>query len=750
MLTVDDCLCPFVRKVLEEDRPHNAGKNEVFAVFRAPVEEGVFCGLVTQQDILQHPEWIFADLTEHRGLIALTLGSDVQQALNIMHDNNLSALAVLDDRKGFIGAVTYLTILEASLKQEKALLDKTKELYRQLDVEHKKTLSWAKKLSDLRKASCKLLSVLAYTSLELDLLQVGIDALVELTEAQYGAIGILDSKGSLKHFFYSGISPELVKKIGTLPTGKGLLGVVINNNVTLCLDDMTKDPRSVGFPPNHPEMKSLLAVPISHNRQRVYGRVYLSEKKNNQSFNKMDEDVALSFANSLSLVLDNARELEEIKNAKEELHYMAHFDALTALPNRTLLNDRILQAFSRANRYKTRVALFFLDLDNFKFVNDSLGHGVGDILLKLVSERIRQCLRENDTASRLGGDEFIILLPDVQKVQDIIYVAERILKVLKDPIDLKQHEIYINASIGISLYPDNGDQPNDLMAAADAAMYHAKKLGKDNYQFFTSAMNKSAQNYIELENNLRHAIENDELEVYYQPQVDINNNRIVGMEALLRWHNGENGLIPPCEFIPIAEETGFIRQIGLWVLNKACLQAQHWRQEGFTARIAVNLSTKQFYPNPEELLDAVFHALDDSGLPPELLELEITETVLMQHIDVIYEVLEQLNDKGVRIAIDDFGTGYSSLSYLKRFPIATLKIDRSFVNDIASDPNDKAIVSAIIAMAKQLNLEIIAEGVETKDQLEFLQVLSCNFVQGYYFSKPLRAQEVLLNWSEKY
>lgn len=739
-LTVAASLWPHVIRVMEEERPERVAPNAVFAVFRESIENGVFCGLVAEHDIMQHPHWIFADLSEHRPLLSVTPQTGVRRALAMMEDNQLDALAVLDDHK-FVGAVTRQSIVEALLARERTLLQESRHLQKLLNSEHEKTMAWAGKLSRLHEASRCLLGVLAYTSLESDLLQAGIDALAKLIEARYGAIGIFDSTGGLKHFIHTGIGPELVRKIDHQPEGRGLLGVVIKENVSLRLDDMAKDPRSAGFPEHHPAMKSLLAVPISH-LGHVYGRIYLSEKENGESFSKIDEDIALSFAHSLSLVLDNAREVEEIKCARQRLDYMAHFDALTNLPNRTLLNDRILQALAHAKRNQSKVSILFLDLDNFKLVNDSLGHTVGDFLLKNVADRLAHCIRESDTAARLGGDEFIVMLSNIVQSHEIASIADKILKALATPLRIEQNDISVSASIGISIYPDNAHNQDELMSTADSAMYHAKKLGKNNYQFFTSEMNRAAKAYIRLEKHLRRALECNELELHYQPQIALESGQVTGMEALLRWNNLELGSIPPCDFIPVAEESGLIVPIGAWVLRTACSQAQQWRQSGYPVRIAVNLSSCQFQLNSDDLLDTVNKSLEESGLPPELLELEITESILMQHLDTTLNILEQFKNKGIRISVDDFGTGYSSLSYLKRFPIDTLKIDRSFVNDIASDPDDKAIVAAITVMAQQLNLEVVAEGMETLEQVEFLRNLCCHFGQGYYFSKPLNVESV--------
>lgn len=746
-LVVRDCLLPQISRVLEEERPGAVSDQSVYAVFRESVDTGIFCGLATERDIIQHPNWIFADLTEHRECRCILPDAGVTRALKMMDQFGLDALPVLE-RKLFLGVVTRQSILDMLLRRERFLLRESRKLNRLLTSDHEQIVSWSEKLAKLHEASRNLLTVLAHTSIQNDLLQMGIEALTELLEARYGAIGILDESGELKHFIYTGINAEQVDRIGRFPQGKGLLGLVIQDNVSLRLDDMSTHPQSTGFPPHHPPMKTLLAVPIAHH-DRVYGRIYLSDKENGELFSRQDEDLALSFAHSLSLVLDNAREIEEVKQARQSLDYMAHFDHLTGLPNRTLLKDRIDQAIYHAQRNRRMIGILFLDLDNFKVINDTIGHTCGDELLKSVAQRISDCLREGDTAVRLGGDEFIVLLPDLSDTQDAAKVASKILELLKFTFVFDRHEVYASVSIGISIYPHNAKNMEGLLSNADSAMYYAKKLGKNNYQFFTPELNSSAQKYIKLEKHLRRALEQHEFVLHYQPQVDVKTGMIIGMEALIRWMSPELGMVSPADFIPLAEDTGLIVPIGAWVLKTACSQAKVWQQNGFPVRVAVNLSSRQFYQvqnqqqNQHPLLDAVLNALDEADLTPELLELEITEGVLMQQLDATMDILNTLKNIGVRLSIDDFGTGYSSLSYLKRFPIDTLKIDKSFVNDITTDPSDKAIVAAITAMAQQLKLEVVAEGVETMAQLDFLRELDCHFVQGYYFSKPVSSDEVM-------
>ncbi len=748
-LIVRDCLIQNVARVLEEERPQFSAIQSFYAVFRESVNTGFFCGLALSSDINQHPDWIFADLTEHRKNVYVTPNIRVRRALKLMDEHGLDVLPVLE-RKIFLGVVTRQSIVEALLDQEHQCRLETTKLIKLLDAKHEQIIVWSDKLSELHTASRSLLTVLGHTSLQTDLLQSGIESLTKLLEAHYGAISILDDDGGLKHFVFTGMTDEQAQLIGEFPQGKGLLGLVIQENLSLRLTDMSRHPQSIGFPEHHPHMKSLLAVPISH-RNRVYGRIYLSDKEGGVAFNKNDEELALSFAYSLSLVLDNAREIEEVKQARQNLDYMAHFDALTDLPNRTLLKDRADQAIFHAQRNSARIAVLFLDLDNFKVVNDSIGHTLGDVLLKNVSARILNCLRDGDTAARFGGDEFVVMLPDINDNQDAATVAAKILESLLLPFDIERHEVFVRISIGISIYPDNSKDIDGLLADADSAMYHAKKLGKNNYQFFAPEMNHSAQKYMKFEKHLRRALDQNELVLYYQPQVDIESGAIVAMEALIRWFSPELGMVCPDDFIPFAEETGLIVPIGAWVLKTACRQARIWQEDGMPLRIAVNLSSRQFHQVKNQhqhrhpLLDAVLNALEESGLPPHLLELEITEGILMHQVDETMDVLRELKQIGVRLSVDDFGTGYSSLSYLKLFPIDMLKIDKSFVRDITTDPSDKAIVAAITVMAQQLKLAVVAEGVETLAQLEFLRELRCGFVQGYYFCKPLPADQVLLH-----
>ena len=385
--------------------------------------------------------------------------------------------------------------------------------------------------------------------------------------------------------------------------------------------------------------------------------------------------------------------------------------------------------------------MLFLDLDRFKNINDSLGHFAGDLLLQAVANRLKRCVRGMDTVARLGGDEFVIILNGIRETNDAAHVAQKVLEIMLDPVRIENQDISTMPSIGISIYPDDGQDHATLIKNADAAMYHAKDQGRGNFQFFTANMNAKAFEQLSFENDLRQALKRGEFILHYQPQFDIGCGNIIGMEALLRWNHPDRGMVPPDTFIPIAEECGVIVAIGEWVMRTACVRNMNWIRAGLPAvPVAVNLSAIQF--RQKNLVATIRCILDETGLPPELLELEMTEGIIMQYADETIQTLRAIHEMGVLMSIDDFGTGYSSLSYLKRFPIDKLKIDKSFVRDIATNPDDAAIVRTIITMGHSLRLKVIAEGVETPEQLAFLQDELCDEAQGYHFSKPLPESEL--------
>jgi len=436
-----------------------------------------------------------------------------------------------------------------------------------------------------------------------------------------------------------------------------------------------------------------------------------------------------------------ARDISERKEAEQVINFQAYHDLLTHLPNRALLKDRLSLAITQAQRNKRRLAVMFLDLDRFKIVNDTLGHTMGDRLLKAVANRLQGCLRGGDTLSRFGGDEFTLLLPEVRTRDDVVVIASKILDKLAAPFVIDGHELFVGASIGIAMYPEAGDSVEALIQSADIAMYHVKGRGKNGYQFFSDDMNHKFSTRLSLERELRAALSTGQLRVYYQPQVDLTDGSIVGVEALVRWQHPRHGLIEPAEFLPVAEETGLITQVDEWVQVHSFAEVAEWRRAGFgDVRLSVNMSSQQL--EQDAFLERFLSNLDASGLAADRLKIEITENAIMRDLEVIVPKLRALRKSGVRIAIDDFGTGYSSLSYLQRFPVNTLKIDRSFVGDIRADLGDASIINAIVAMARGLKLDLIAEGVETRTQLRYLRSQGCREVQGFIFSRPIPAGEI--------
>lgn len=446
--------------------------------------------------------------------------------------------------------------------------------------------------------------------------------------------------------------------------------------------------------------------------------------------------------NLLDTVANDLGRWLERQQAEDRILQMANHDALTGLPNRRLLQDRIQQVLAHDSRIHSQMAVLFIDLDHFKIINDSLGHDIGDLLLKEVATRLSACVREEDTVARQGGDEFIIVLHSITDSSNAITIAQNIIEKISQSFNIKSEELYIGCSIGIAVFPDNGEDSETLLKNSDLAMYHAKQSGRNNYKFFNPEMNQLAEERHMLGIDLRYAIERNELVLNYQPIITMPGSEQRSLEALLRWQHPKHGLIPPLKFIGLAEETGLIIPIGNWVIKAVCLQIKTWQEQGYKVpRIAINLSAKQF--QDENLVDNITEILNQTAVPAGSIKLEITETMLIDNIEKVVQTLSRLNEMGIKISIDDFGTGYSSLSYLKRFPISNLKIDRSFVKDINTNTSDSAIVAAIIAMSKSLGISVIAEGVETKEQLELLQEHGCHHFQGYYFGRPVSAEEIV-------
>ena len=449
-------------------------------------------------------------------------------------------------------------------------------------------------------------------------------------------------------------------------------------------------------------------------------------------------------ANLVIATIEAHKLAEQIQMSKTHLDHLAHHDGLTDLPNRMLLHDRLGQAIESARRRGRKLALLFMDVDRFKNINDSLGHGIGDQLLQSVAKRLVECVRHSDSVCRQGGDEFIILLAEIEHAEDAALSAQKVLTALAIPHRIDQHDLYISVSIGICIYPDDGSDATSLIKGADMAMYRTKENGGNDYTFFEQNMNTQAVKKLSTETDLQLALQRQEFVLYYQPKINLQSGEIVGVEALIRWRHPRHGLILPGQFIQIAEDCGLIVPIGAWVLREACKQAKAWQDSGFPPLpVAVNISAAQF--RRKDFLESLARILKDTGLAARYLELELTESVLMQDANVTVSMLKALKAMGAQLAIDDFGTGFSSLSYLKRFPIDTLKIDQSFMHDITKamdNLDDAALVTAVIGLGKSLNLCVIAEGVETHEQLVFLQNQGCSEGQGFYFSQPVSEKKM--------
>ena len=443
----------------------------------------------------------------------------------------------------------------------------------------------------------------------------------------------------------------------------------------------------------------------------------------------------------VSGVIGLIRDITERKAAEQQIEYQAYHDALTGLANRRLFQEHLSLALALAQRQERLVAVLFLDLDHFKLVNDSLGHSVGDAMLRQVAQRLKSAVREGDTVARVGGDEFTIVLQEVAHRSDAAVVANKVLEAVAAPLEVNGHRLYVTTSIGITVFPEDGQDAETLLKNADAAMYRAKDEGRNTYQMSTQELSRSTEERMTLENGLHRAIEQGEFEIWYQPQIDLATNDVVGMEALLRWKHASRGIIRPADFIGVAEERGMIVVIGEWVIREACREVRRLHDAGRDGfRVAVNISARQF--RDANLLATIESAIAESGIEPRCLELEITETVAMENVLLTMTTLAALRKTGVTIAIDDFGTGHSSLSYLKRFPIDALKIDRAFVLDLPDGFEDAAIVKSVIQLAQGLNLRVVAEGVETAEQLDFLRAHGCHEVQGFYFAEPVPAPEL--------
>jgi diguanylate cyclase (GGDEF)-like protein len=484
---------------------------------------------------------------------------------------------------------------------------------------------------------------------------------------------------------------------------------------------------------------SAAVLPLISHGQTIGVLLFLSAERN--TFTPAFVEILRRLSGNVSFALENLVRIAEKEQADERIKHLATHDSLTDLPNRMMFNQLLEYSIKTASRYERRCAVLFIDLDRFKLINDSLGHDAGDILLIEMANRLRGTLRTSDVVARLGGDEFVVLLNEITDIQQVKTVAGHLLSALSKSMELSGQECRVTASIGVAMYPDDGTDEQTLTKRADIAMYLAKAEGKNDVRFFSHEISTQSLDRLTIETDLQHALERNELCLYYQPKLDVRTNKISGVEALLRWNHPTLGLLPPVQFISVAEETGLIVPIGRWVMKTACAQAVAWQRQGLPLMsMAVNVSPRQF--SDENLLRDIEDALAVSGLDPKCLQIEITESMVMLNVERAIRVLDSIQSRGVHLAIDDFGTGYSSMSVLKRFPIDTIKIDRSFVRDLPKNSEDKAIAQAIISMGKALGLTVVAEGVETVEQDQFLRLHACDEIQGFLFSKPVPADQI--------
>jgi diguanylate cyclase (GGDEF)-like protein/PAS domain S-box-containing protein len=565
-----------------------------------------------------------------------------------------------------------------------------------------------------------------------------LEHLMHLVESQltgiFGSVLLLDDDGvHLRHGAAPSLPQAYTSEIDGVKIGPkvGSCGTAVYRREPVIVVDIMSDPLwddYRGLAATH-GYRSCWSTPILSHQGDVLGVFAMYSKTVREP-----TSVELHLINITTRIAGIAIER---KQSEDRIQFMATHDALTGLPNRALLKDRLSQALLYAQRYDRWATVVFVDLDNFKLVNDSLGHSSGDELLKVVADRMVNCVRAIDTVVRLGGDEFVILLFDQPKsVEAIATTVHKIRVAISEPISLEGHNIQVTSSFGIATYPSDGTLVDGLLANADAAMYRAKEDGRDNIHFYTSDLNTTAQEKLQLQEELRNALVRSEFVLLYQPQVDLRTGAIFAVEALIRWRHPTLGLVPPVKFIPLAEETGLIVEIGDWVLREACLQNKAWQDGGLPRiSVSVNVSARQF--KDKSLVSRVVNALRESGLEAKFLELEMTESLVMRDVEQAVATMKELQGLGVQLSIDDFGTGYSSLSALKTFPVARLKIDKSFISDLASNESDRAVAGAVISLGQKLNLRVIAEGVETEEQLAFLRESNCDEMQGYHFSKPV-------------
>lgn len=560
----------------------------------------------------------------------------------------------------------------------------------------------------------------------------------DLVQSDRTVLYLVDNE---RYEVYAKVGPGLEGEEIRLPLGRGVAGAVAFNGGLINISDAQDDPRHCGDQFGY-ITRSMLTVALKTNNGTIIGVVQCLNKKSGV-FEACDEEILTALCDLAGMAIERATTTLEQKRLSDQLVYQAHHDALTGLPNRMMLEESLAKALAEASHKQHQVAVLFIDLDRFKMINDSLGHTVGDALLQQVAHRLQGGLRYTDMVARQGGDEFVIVLNVVKNLHSVTRIAETLLEVLREPFIVSGQELYISASIGISLYPAHGSTVSEILRHADNAMYRVKDQGKNNFQFFQHEMNEAEQRRLWLVTQLHKALELGELLLYYQPQTRVAEEKLVGLEALIRWNHRELGLVSPCEFIPLAEETGLIIPIGTWVIEEACRQAQDWQNRGLPpVRVSVNVSALQF--SRDDFVEIVTDALDKSGLNPDCLELELTEGLLLGDTAAITAKLYRLKEIGVYLAIDDFGTGYSSLRYLQELPIDTLKIDQSFVRMLGTaqeTPKTKALLKTIAMLGYNLGMRVIAEGVETSQQLAYLEEIGCQEIQGYLVSRPLKVQD---------
>jgi diguanylate cyclase (GGDEF)-like protein len=596
-----------------------------------------------------------------------------------------------------------------------------------------------KRAEELRNGQAHILRMIATNAP----LEEVLNQLMRLVEAQldgiYGSVLILDREGRhVRHGAAPSLDPAYVQAIDGAPIGPkaGSCGTAAWRREAVTVSDIMTDPLWEdyrGLAAAH-GYRSCWSTPILSHHGEVLGLFAMYSKT-------VREPTELETALTEETIRLAGIAIER-KQAEDRIHFMAQHDALTGLPNRALLKDRLTQALLFAKRHDRRVSVLFVDLDNFKIVNDSLGHSAGDELLKSIAERMVACVRASDTVVRLGGDEFVILLADQPRDNDTLSLTvQKLRTAIAEPVQLEDRRLRVTCSMGVATYPNDGMDADTLIANADAAMYRAKEIGRDNFQLYTPELNVKIHEKFVMQEELRSAVARADFVLHYQPQIDLKSGRMFAVEALVRWNHPERGLVPPSSFIPVAEDTGLIVPVGDWVLHEACRQNKAWQEAGLPPiSVCVNISARQF--REKNLVARVTGALRQSGLDARWLELELTESLIMQDVELAVETMKALQALGVQLSIDDFGTGYSSLSALKTFPVTRLKIDKSFIDDLPDNENDRAVAGAVISLGRNLNLRVIAEGVETDAQVAFLRDNHCDEVQGYRFSRPLTAEGV--------